>query len=215
MPNDSILAIDEEKFLAKGAQRIVYVHPDDAGKVLKLIREDQTPEKRRARRWIKTFRSLKTYDQNMQDYLQHQRLKKKKHTAKCVYEIFGYIETTLGPALETEHIRDADGNSSETLKEYVRHNGVERLSPLIEELFVSLRANHVVIRELHLKNILVRKDKDGTLDLVVIDGLGDANLIPCATYSRFFNQRKLVRKKAKLHRKLDDFLTELSEQEEA
>jgi hypothetical protein len=46
-----------------------------------------------------------------------------------------------------------------------------------------------------VENIVVRELKDGRQEWVVIDGLGDNNVIPFATISKALNRKKLMRKK--------------------
>ncbi|MDX1483221.1 MAG: YrbL family protein [Alphaproteobacteria bacterium] len=206
MSRDPILVIDKEKFLGRGSFRAVYLHPQDPGKVLKVFHGGPSAETGRARRGFKALRTSKKFDQNRQDYAQHRRLERKGLLTSCVYGMYGIVETDMGPALVAEYVRNGDGRSSPTLWDYVSAHGIDAVRPLIEELFETLARHHVVLREPHHKNIVVREKQDGSVDLVVIDGLGDPNIVPFATLSKHLNRRKLMRKKGKLYGRLERLL---------
>ncbi len=195
------LEISESDLVAAGTRRRVYRHPQTADKVIKIFWDDQVPAARRARRRGRWFKSLARFDDNENDYRQFRRVERHFGTAiRCIYRIYGYVETTLGRGLVTEHVRNADGTTSDTLAEHVRKCGAGRVLPALEELFDELARYHVVAKDPHVENVLVRECGGGRLELVVIDGLGDNNVIPFATLSRRLNNRKLMRKKRSLLR---------------
>lgn len=206
MSGDSILAIDESMLVDAGTRRKIYRHPEDDNKILKVFREDQIPAKRRARLWYGRLKSLRRFDDNELDYLQYRRaMKHASGPLGCIYTIFGYAETTQGRALVGEHVRNADGATSVTLRRFLQDHGPAKILPLVDEFFEELAANHVVTKDPHLENILVRELAGGALRLVIIDGLGDPNLIPFATLSKSLNRKKLMRKKQTLIRKAKSF----------
>ncbi len=108
----------------------------------------------------------------------------------------------MGRALVVEHVRNADGRTSDTLGAFVRRHGAAPVLPEIDVFFDRLADHHVVARDPHPKNILVREEPDGALSLVLIDGFGDPNIIPLATMSKSLNRKKLMRKKSGLIRRL-------------
>ena len=206
MSGDRILAIDDSNLIDSGTRRRIYQHPEDENKILKVFWEDQTPAHRRAQLWYGRFKSLLRFDDNENDYLQYRRaMKHATHPLSGIYTIFGYAETTQGRALVGEHVRDADGGTSVTLLNYLQDHGPSRIFPLVDGLFEELAVNHVVARDPHLENILVRKLEDNALRLVIIDGLGDPNFIPLASISKKLNRKKLMRKKQTLIRKISAY----------
>lgn len=195
------LEIGESDLLAAGTRRGVYRHPRMADKVIKVFWEDQVPERRRARRRDRWFKSLARFDDNENDYRQYKRVVKRFGNAiPGIYGIHGYVNTTLGRGLVADHVRNADGTTSETLADHVRRHGTSKVRPALDRLFDQLARHHVVAKDPHVENILVRELDGGDLELVVIDGLGDNNVIPFATVSKRLNRRKLMRKKRSLLR---------------
>ncbi len=203
---DSILAIDDSMLVDAGTRRKIYRHPEDDDKILKVFFEDQLPAKRRAEIWYGWFKSTRRYDDNELDYQQYRRaMKHASGPIGCIYTIFGYAETTQGRALVGEHVRNADGATSVTLQRFLEDHGSSKILPIVDEFFEELAANHVVTKDPHLENILVRELGGGALRLVIIDGLGDPNFIPLASLSKRLNRKKLMRKKQTLIRKVTLF----------
>jgi len=201
MPVESFLDIDESKLIAAGTRRRIFSHPDSADKVIKVFWDDQLPAKRRAMRKSRWFKSVRRFDDNENDYREFRRVKRRFGKAiRSIYGIYGYVDTPLGRGLVVEHVRNADGTTSETLADYVRKHGSSRILPALDRLFDELAKYHVVAKDPHVENILVRELEGGDLELVVIDGLGDNNVIPFATVSKVLNRNKLMRKKQSLIR---------------
>jgi len=202
MSRNRLLDIDETKPIATGKWRNVYLHPEDETKVLRVHRQDRPPAVRRARHWYWRVLPLSRFDANARDVRQYRRVARKAPRAlDIICPLFGYAETTRGRALVAEHVRDADGRTSETLRTYVLGNGLAKIAPALDGFFEALAAHHVTVEDPTAHNILVRQGGAG-LALVLIDGLGDPTLIPYKTVSKRLNRRKLMRKKMKLFAKL-------------
>jgi len=195
--------IDESKLIATGTRRRIYRHPGATDKIIKVFWEDQVPAKRRALRWDRWFKSVRRFDDNENDYREFRRVKRRFGKAiSCIYAIYGYADTPLGRGLVAEHVRNADGTTSETLASYVQKHGPSKILPALDTLFEQLARFHVVAKDPHAENIVVRELDGGGLELVVIDGLGDNNVIPFATISKTLNRNKLMRKKQSLRRRV-------------
>ncbi|MDH3242630.1 MAG: PhoP regulatory network YrbL family protein [Alphaproteobacteria bacterium] len=203
MPIESTLEVNESKLLAAGTRRKIYRHPETADKIIKVFWDDQIPAKRRAQRWDRWFKSVRRFDDNENDYRQYLRVKRRFGKAiGCIYAIYGYADTPFGRGLVAEHVRNADGTTSETLVSYVQEHGPSRILPSLDTLFEELAKFHVVAKDPHAENIVVRELDGGKLELVLIDGLGDNNVIPFATISKALNRKKLMRKKLSLRRRI-------------
>lgn len=203
MAVETMLEVDDSALIATGTRRRIYLHPETADKIIKVFWEDQVPSKRRALRKDRWFKSVRRFDDNENDYREFRRVKRRFGKAiSCIYEIYGYADTPFGKGLVAEHVRNADGTTSETLADYVREHGASEIPPLLDELFENLAEHHVAAKDPHAENIVVRELGGGKLELVVIDGLGDNNVIPFATISKTLNRQKLMRKKNSLCRRI-------------
>ena len=203
MSSEPILAIHEANYINAGSNRVVYVHPEDRTKILKINREDRPPGWRRSKRWYGRLLSPRHYDENAREFRQYSRLAKNvDQPICCISKVFGFAKTTRGRALVAEHVRNADGTTSKSLKSYLEGNDLIQIVPLLDTLFETLANNHLVLRDPHSRNILVREGDNGPLDLVIIDGFGDPHLLPYTSFFKGLNRGRLMRKKIKLIRKL-------------
>jgi hypothetical protein len=199
-----MIIIDEAKLLATGSSRLIYIHPDDDKKLIKVFKPSQTPEKRRKSIWYKRLQSLEKFNENKRDLIEHQRARGKGHKVKLyVCNIYGMETTNHGEGLVEDHICDRDGTTSVTLRTYVHNNGLDFVKEYIDDLFELFADNHILFRDGNEKNILVQ-DLDTGLRLIVVDGLGENNLIPYATISKKLNARKLRHKKERMIQRLSE-----------
>jgi hypothetical protein len=204
MSGDRPIIIDEGKRIASGKWRTVYLHPGDETKVLKLYRESGTPAARRARHWTGRLVPERRFDANARDIGLYRKLAAKPPEVRArVGAVYGYVATDRGPALMAEHVRDADGRTSVSLRRFVAENGLAGLAPLIEDFFETMAAHHVPVEDPSYHNILVQRREGGGLRLVLVDGLGDPTVIPYKSLIKGLNRKKLMRKKERLLARLE------------
>jgi hypothetical protein len=197
-----MITIDENKLLAIGSSRLIFIHPNDNKKLIKVFKPSQSPEMRRRAVWYKRFRAREKLDENIRDLMEHQKARGKSNkTASSICNVYGIENTNLGEGLVEEHICNNDGKTSATLKDYVQCNGINIVKSYIDDLFELLTDNHILFRDAYEMNILVQELEVG-FRLVVVDGLGENNLIPYASISKTLNARKLRHKKERMIRRL-------------
>lgn len=174
---------------ARGGGRDCYVHPHDSGLCVKVAREGRSPEERRRQvAWWKRWRKpVQKYDDSLRDFQILKSLESKndstiwQHVLRCI----GWVGTDRGQGLVTELVRDADGLISRNLLEYIWTNGYDDRAQVAVDEFASFwRSKSIPTRSLFLDNIAAQVLSDGTLRLVVIDGLGSTVLIPWYTWGK-------------------------------
>ena len=115
------------------------------------------------------------------------------------------VETNLGPGLVCDLVTNENGQISLSLTEYVRKSGMEATRVQFDLLFELLTQHHILFRDANANNIMVQV-QEGKEQLVIIDGLGESNIIPYASASKWLNARKLARKKARILANLSNIL---------
>ncbi|MFE8072888.1 YrbL family protein [Marinobacteraceae bacterium S3BR75-40.1] len=196
---------------ARGGNRLCFVHPDDAGRCVKVRRPDFTLEDRRRKKGFpKNLKPLSSFDDNLEESRVMTGLEKRygerifRHVSRC----YGFVDTDFGKGLVSELIRDGNGAISQTLKKYLWDHGLtEECQAAVQALGDFWQSQAVPSRDLLLHNIVVQRNNDGTIErLVVIDGLGSSGLIPAGWLPHSLQQRKSARKVANLHERIDILL---------
>lgn len=179
-----MLILPDELLIARGGRRLVFAHPDDPARCLKVSAPNRSPAEIRARKcWYKRLRPVHSYDDNHLELIEYRRLAASiPDPTPHMPALYGMTGTNRGPALMQDRIRNADGSTAPNLRDYIpsiRGNATlcERLQAAVARFTHWFSSNHVVVHDLHLKNVLVRDEGDD-LRLILIDGLGAYSLVP-------------------------------------
>ena len=158
-----MIELSKSTSFAEGDSRRCYVHPGDSGKCLKIVKANPR-HKSRLRRF---FRPRSWYDPNNIEhraYRSANRLRDEtvwRHIPRC----YGFVETDLGRALSVEMMRDADGEISRPLLEFVADGLDDTLRAAYAELTdFYMRTGFYMKR---INNILVVCEADGGKRLVL------------------------------------------------
>jgi hypothetical protein len=196
---------------ARGGNRLCYVHPDHADRVIKVQRPDFPLEERRRRKGFpKTLRPLSSFDDNLQEFREMQMLDRVfreplyRHVSRC----YGFEVTDMGAGLVSELIRDDSGAISHTLKQYIWDQGYdERCQQAVAQFAQHWIALGVPSRDLLLHNLVAQRDSAGNIKrLVIIDGIGNPGWIPLGWWPRSLRVAKARRKIANLHLRIQTLL---------
>lgn len=175
---DTLVNIDENLFIAKGMGRKCYIHPNDTNLCIKI----PTPRgERSANRERRYFKRLHLYGKNMEMIADYRKS----------------IKTDIGNGDIFELIRDSDGSISKSLGYYLSLNASdinEQITEQIEALRVYLSTEYILISDLGSENILLQKDSNGNLKLIVIDGIGDNNQVPFLEFVKPLGLKRSAKK---------------------
>ena len=200
-----MISLKNREWLDQGANRVCYLHPDDPGKVLKIIKPwKQARHKRKEAPWYKRLRPSACFDDNVQELKALQWIEKKKDAHRHFPRCYGMVETDLGEALCVEYVHSgAEGNKCLSLEQYLALNGFTgEIMKALDELCGFLYDNLIVTRDLRTFNIMVRYTEEG-IDLVIVDGLGNPEFIPVSNVVPQFGKSKIRRKLNRFKERLD------------
>jgi hypothetical protein len=180
------------------------MHPDDPTKVLKIIKPwKRAQSKRLQASWYKRFRSTACFDDNQQELKALRWLEKKnalKHFPRC----YGIVKTDLGDAICVEYINSGrtEGEAL-SLEQYLKKYGfTDEIMKALDELCSFLHNNLIVTRDLRCFNIMIRY-VDDSINLVIVDGLGNPEFIPVSNIIPQFGRSKIRRKLNRFKARLD------------
>ena len=155
------LYLSDELLLAKGGERLCYLHPYDPTKVIKIT------SKKRVNR-----------SQNKLDDVYHRYLMKSKKNLDQVTECFGFVETNLGKGLVFTRVLDYNGEASYSLEDVINKKlvPIEHQRQLLRELMTYLSENQILFVDIGCSNIFCQQLSEHQYRFVIVDGLGARRL---------------------------------------
>ena len=189
-----MLVLSADHLINSGAHRDCYQHPDDRGRCIKLSRSDGGGTRE---------------GMNEIEYAHHTALAQRlgevfyRFAPRC----YGLVETNHGTGPCFEMIRDADGQCSTRLRDYINETccTLEHALGLIEPLEAFVKVNQLALFDVNFNNLLVRKDADGQERLVVIDWKGPGALrefIPVSRMIPWIARMKTARRFKRLRQRV-------------
>lgn len=207
------LALTQMQPFAMGGNRLCFVHPEHPNRCIKVRRPDFSLQQlRRSKGFPKSLRPLSSFDDNAEEFRTirgfEQTYGKEMYEHICRY--YGFEDTDLGKGLTSELVRDSNGKISYSLKQYIIENG---LTPSVDnaiKLLSKFWLKHTIpSRALLPHNIVVQRgNQNEVVRLVVIDGLGDPNLIPQQWLPKALRRKKTAKKLADLRQRLNKLIAE-------
>ena len=184
-----MINLDGVSSFAKGGNRRCYVSPMNPKRCLKVLHENLLDKLKENSAWYKRLGKNAGLDDNLRERDAYNQRAISSPINSSVWnhlaKWYGMVETNLGPASETELILN-NGEIAETLETYLFREG---LTPEIQEAVKTfetwLRTHLVLTKNIIPHNVVIKKE-NGSLILVIIDGLGCKSFIPLPKYSRFF-----------------------------
>lgn len=192
---------------ARGGNRLCFVHPAHADRVIKVRRPDFTlADLRRKKGFPKNLRPLSSFDDNREEFAVMQDIARRlgEPAFALVSRCYGFEDTDMGRGLVSELIRDGDGRIARTLKQHIWDHGYgAELQAAVQRFGESWAQVGVPSRDLLVHNLVVQCDADGQVRrLVAIDGLGSASALPDRWLPRRVWLARAARKVANLHERI-------------
>ena len=176
--------------IGKGKERTCFLHPQDSTKVIKVV---HAPICKQMDREIRVYRQL---------------AKKSNISYEHIPRFHGEIETDKGTGYIFDLVKNSDGSASKTLHSFMQGGtDLATFQPQLEALRDYLLQHTIIFCNdmSYDGNILVNEASDGSIKLMVIDGLGDVNYIQITNNINFFVKRKIQRRWDRLMQRLEKF----------
>jgi len=198
---------------AQGGNRLCFVHPHFNDQCIKVRRPDRPLEQLRASKGFpKNLRPLSSFDDNLEEYEVMGQLEKQfgPPVFDLISRCMGFTESDMGRGLVSELIRDGSGPISHTLKQHLWDHGyTKECQQALDRFAAKWVTLGVSSRDLLLHNIVVQLDQQGRiLRLVVIDGLGNPNMLPMSLLPARFRRWKAKRKIDNLQQRIETLIAQ-------
>jgi hypothetical protein len=176
----NMIDIDSADFVGKGLHRVCYVHPENESYCIKVVVSGDYKECQREQKYYRFLES-------------------RNISWEMLSKFYGVVKTNLGQGAVFDLIRDYDGNISKTLEYYLTasektESHYLELSRAIRILKDYLHQQKIITMTLKSKNILFKRISHEEGRLVIIDNIGNSDLIPICNYSAYLSRKKILRK---------------------
>lgn len=201
-----MVLVEKLKFLGQGTQKLVYEHPDDPQKVIKIMKpENATIDGGRANQHhLRSHRSQGIYRHFRRELLQYLQLCKNNYKDNNftfpIETVHGFIATNKGLGLVTEKITSPNGNSL-TLEHLLINGDLStKQKEALNTFFNECCRYHVVFGEVNIGGIMYTEHRQGRPEFVLVDGIGEKLIIPFRSMSKRINTHNVrkVEKKIKI-----------------
>ena len=184
-----MIKLNEESSFAEGGNRKCFISPQDPNRCLKVIHKGLQENLKKSVPWYKRYKSDNYFDDNLREEKAYNQRALNNSDDLSVWDHLarwhGMVETNLGPASETELIRN-NNEIAETLESYLFREGLtDEITQAIQTFEAWLRKHLVLTKNIIPHNIVLSKE-DEILTLKIIDGLGCKAMVPLPEYSKMF-----------------------------
>jgi hypothetical protein len=192
-----MIDLSNTKPFASGGNRDCYISPINSKACIKVTKKEILKKIKKDKVWYKKFRSNESFDDNLREQTAYKQNAITSPIDNSIWDHLakwnGMVDTSLGPASETELIKN-DDEIAETLENYLFREGLtDEIKLAIESFEIWLRKHQVLTKNIIPHNIVLKKI-DGVTTLKIIDGLGCSSFIPLPKYSKYFAKRYVERR---------------------
>ena len=186
---------DLEPFAIGGTRRC-YIHPQDERLCVKVLRPDRTPVARHqaAQGWRRLKGKRGFDDQRKERKAYDALLKRGWRNWRHVPRYHGTVATDRGIGIVTDLQRNCDGDFPLNLEELLPNGMTDALASAIAEFKAWLRQDLFLSRDLLPHNILAVAESPCRYRLMIVDGIGNSEMLPLSSYSKTFARMKVERK---------------------
>ena len=192
-----MINLNNIEHFAQGGNRRCFIHPLKKDRCLKVSFKGQSEKVKKNAAWYKKLRSAESFDDNLREQSAYQQRSLKNNNPnkwKHLARWYGMVETSIGPASETELVLDNNQNIAITLEKYLFTFGMtDEIKKALDDFESWLRSSLVLTKNIIPHNIVVGYE-DNLIVLKIIDGLGSSSFVPLPEISDFFAKRYIERR---------------------
>lgn len=203
--------LDIGKCIYKNGGRIkdIYIHPDMPDTVVKIIRPSSVDEFGRfwEHKGLKYRSPTGAYRHFRRELTQYLELCRRGYAANRMHfpvaTPLAFIPTDRGLALISERVTGPDGDLGPSLEQLISTRSVtETHIQALGRLFQECIRLHIIVGDCNTGAMVYTESRGVQPEFVLVDGLGEKNLIPLRTMSWRYNRRKLLKAQTRILREI-------------
>ncbi len=201
----TIIKTEDLNLLGKGGQKLVYDHPKDDDKVIKIIMSKHATVTggRATQNHIRSNRHQGVYRPFRREMIQYLQLCKTHYQENRytfpIETVYGFMGTDQGLALVTEKIVSPLGvplavgsmGTNGMIKE-------KKVRDALDRFFDDCCDLHIVFGEVNIGGIMYTETRQGRPEFVLVDGIGEKLIIPFRAMSKTVNTRNIRKVEQKI-----------------
>jgi hypothetical protein len=203
MQQQAPIRLRHSRPLFVGGTRYCFQHPEHRDRCIKVLRPDRTGEARKLlRRDFKRFLPARFLDDQLKEISAYRELlaDASERLWRFVPRYHGTVDTDMGVGIVTQLMRNADGSWPENLEKVLPRGLDDELAAGIEEFLEGVSSLRILTRDLLPHNMIAVRERDGCR-VMVVDGIGNAELLPISSWFDAFARRKTDRKIARFRQR--------------
>ncbi|KGY10216.1 YrbL family protein [Vibrio sinaloensis] len=168
--------------IGKGNERLCFKHPEFESKCVKVTYNQKRGRSDESKIEHNYFKKVKKRVSNLNDV--------------PIALVHHWVDTDQGKGLLCDRVNDYCGKVSKSL-DYYRKNqliSTRSINHGIERLLEKLVQHAICINYIHDRNILVQFTNENDFRFILIDGLGNTNLIPLGYWFKKFARKQTARR---------------------
>jgi len=179
-----MIEVKDKHFIAEGVYQMCYIHPENEKLCIKFSKQE-----------LSTSRLL--YEINYFKKISKKNWKRFEYPFFTKYH--GEIETNFGTGYVYDFITDeTTGTISKTMEHYLLHPDPKVTDDMLRKAFERLKRlmikHRVIANDIRSKNICCKILKDGSIQMIIVDGVGHRDFIPIVEWSSYFAKKKIERR---------------------
>ena len=206
------LKINDLKQIGKGCSKIVFQHPHDQNKVIKIMNPERVSKfggfnnhskfKQRFAQGI-----YRHFRRELIQYLQLCKLHYKANSFVFPVETpYGFVETNQGIGLVVEKIVSPNQQGVTLYELCEQHLFEEKHEIALKDFFDACCDLHIVFGEVNIAGIMYTEQRNNKPEFVLVDGMGEKLFIPLRAMSKKINAHNIRKVEFNIRKKMEQLL---------
>ena len=206
------LKINDLKQIGKGCSKIVFQHPHDQNKVIKIMNPERVSKfggfnnhskfKQRFAQGI-----YRHFRRELIQYLQLCKLHYKANSFVFPVETpYGFVETNQGIGLVVEKIVSPNQQGVTLYELCEQHLFEEKHEIALKYFFDACCDLHIVFGEVNIAGIMYTEQRNNKPEFVLVDGMGEKLFIPLRAMSKRINAQNIRKVELNIRKKMEQLL---------
>ena len=207
-----IYQLDELQCIGQGCSKMVFQHPEDENKIIKVMNPNRVDEDGgwKGHGKLKRRMSQGVYRQFRRELLQYLQLCK-NHYKNNIFSFpvempYGFVKTSVGLGFVTEKIVCPSGEGMTLFELCKSHQFEEKHAKALDDFFQLCCDLHIIFGEVNIAGIMYTEQRNNKPEFVLVDGMGEKLFIPIRAMSKRINAHNVRKTERKIHAQMQQML---------